>query len=190
MKSLWILWKSGSMCPCACVIPYGFSSPMHRGNPSPVAVFSASHRPPMPDSLHLTVLALDQTQLPDPLMEALPHSSTFTVILKTLHPPVTYRVALMPIRRPAHPFPSFPMMLHNKPATDYKTHPKIPREKPWGSHIQEPHKGSARDMHRTWKSHLVSGGGTERGLCPFPEKSCASYSCARFPKFAFNHLQT
>lgn len=52
MKSLWILQKSGSLC--LCIISCECSPPKHGRNHSPVAVFSASHRSPMPASLHLT----------------------------------------------------------------------------------------------------------------------------------------
>lgn len=135
-----------------------------------MAIFSASHRSPMPDTLRLTHPGFRPD--PAPLMQALSHSSTCTSVLKTLHPPVTYRAALMPTRRPARPFPSFSMMLHNKPATDYKIHPKISWEKPQGSHIQEPHKGFCmehaqdperplglwrRKGHSSRKATLVSG---------------------------------
>jgi len=50
-------------------------------------------------------------------------------MLKTSHPPVTYRVALMPARRPACPLPSFSMILHNKNCYVLQNKPQNPTGK-------------------------------------------------------------
>lgn len=52
MKSLWILQKSGFLC--LCKISYECLPQKHDRNHSPMAVFSASYRSPIPASLHLT----------------------------------------------------------------------------------------------------------------------------------------
>lgn len=170
MKFLPVLWKSGFMGPCACVIPYRFSSLKYQGITVLWAVFSTSHRSPM--LFIYPVLASDRTLFPDPLMKALSHSSTFMSMLKTLHPPVTYRVSLMPARRPAHPFPRFSMMLHNKPAIDYKT-PQNPMgnatRKPCSRATQGFCVGHGQDIERPcglWQEEA-------EGFVPIPwEKLC------------------
>lgn len=95
--------------------------------------------------------------------EVLPHGSTSRATLKTSHPPVTHRVALML----AIPSPASP---HNKPATGYKAHPKTPWEKPPGRPPQEPHKGPARDAHRTWTGCSVSDGEERKDCAHSPSK--------------------